>query len=89
MEYSEDQIKFIQKNNPDFDFKVVPSLDSVVVEFLKKYEVFIKPMTSGTRDVKGDIASGVITGVLGADVGMDAYSVKGQKKQTQVQEWTQ
>ena len=89
MEYSEEQIKFIQENYPDFGFQVVPSLDSVVVEFLKKYEVFVKPMTSGNRDVKGDIASGVITGVLGADVGMDAYGVTGQKKQTEVQEWTQ
>ena len=89
MEYTEEQIKFIQENYLDFGFKIVPSLDSVVVEFLKKYEVFVKPMTSGTRDVKGDIASGVITGVLGADVGMDAYGVTGQKKQTEVQEWTQ
>ena len=39
-------------------------------------------MTSGTRDVKEDIASGVITGVLATDVGMDSYGVKGQKKQT-------
>ena len=89
MEYTEEQIKFIQENYPDFGFKIIPSLDTVVVEFLKKYEVFVKPMTSGTRDVKGDIASGVITGVLGADVGMDAYGVTGQKKQTEVQEWTQ
>ena len=89
MEYTEEQIKFIQENYPDFGFKIIPSLDSVVVEFLKKYEVFVKPMTSGTRDVQGDIASGVITGVLGADVGMDAYGVTGQKKQTEVQEWTQ
>jgi len=89
VEYTEEQIKFIQENYPDFGFKIIPSLDSVVVEFLKKYEVFVKPMTSGTRDVKGDITSGVITGVLGADVGMDAYGVTGQKKQTEVQEWTQ
>ena len=89
VEYTEEQIKFIQENYPDFGFKIIPSLDSVVVEFLKKYEVFVKPMTSGTRDVKGDIASGVITGVLGADVGMDAYGVTGQKKQTEVQECTQ
>ena len=37
-------------------------------------------MTSGKRDVGGDVTAGVITGLLGADVGMDAYAVKGQQK---------
>ena len=36
MEYSRDQIEYIRKNKPEFDFKEVPSLDFVVVEFLKK-----------------------------------------------------
>ena len=36
VEYTEEQIKFIQENYPDFGFKIIPSLDSVVVEFLKK-----------------------------------------------------
>ena len=45
MEYSREQIEYIRKNKPEFVFKEVPSLDFVVVEFLKKYEVFVKPMT--------------------------------------------
>ena len=89
MEYTEDQLRFIKENRPDLGLKIVPSLDNVIVEFLKKYEVFVKPTTSGKRDVGGDVTAGVITGLLGADVGMDAYGVKGQQKQTEVQEWTQ
>lgn len=89
MEYSREQIEYIRKNKPEFVFKEVPSLDFVVVEFLKKYEVFVKPMTSGSRNVGEDVASGVLTGLAGPDVGLDAYGVSGQKKQTAVQEWTQ
>tara|TARA_S200000501_G_C20549175_1_gene623614 strand:+ start:84 stop:659 length:576 start_codon:yes stop_codon:yes gene_type:complete len=89
MEYSREQIEYIRKNKPEFVLKEVPSLDFVVVEFLKKYEVFVKPMTSGSRNVGEDVASGVLTGLAGPDVGLDAYGVSGQKKQTAVQEWTQ
>ena len=46
-------------------------------------------MTSGSRNVGEDVASGVLTGLAGPDVGLDAYGVSGQKKQTAVQEWTQ
>ena len=88
MEYTKEQIIYIQENKPEFVLKEVPSLDFVVVEFLKKYEVFVKPMTSGSRNVGEDVASGVLTGLAGPDVGLDAYGVSGQKKQTAVQEWT-
>ena len=89
MEYTREQIEYIRKNKPEFVLKEVHSLDFVVVEFLKKYEVFVKPMTSGSRNVGEDVASGVLTGLAGPDVGLDAYGVSGQKKQTAVQEWTQ
>jgi len=89
MEYTNEEITFIQSKKPEFRRKPVPSLDGAIVAFLKKYEVFVKPMTSGTRKVGEDIASGVLTGLAGPDVGLDSYGVSGQKKQTEVQEWTQ
>ena len=89
MEYSKEQIKFIQENYPDFGFKVVPSLDIVVVEFLKKYEVDVTPTTSSSKNTGGNALAGAITGLAGADVGGDAFLISGQDKQTKVQEWIQ
>ena len=92
MEYTEEQIKFIQDKKPEFGLKVIPTLDSVIVEFLKKYEVYVKPASINKR-TSGDVASGAVAGAIGglagADVAGDAFIVRGQKKQTEVQEWTQ
>ena len=89
MEYTEEQINFIQSRKPEFIPKPVPSLDDVIVEFLKRYEVFVQPVTSRTRNVGGSAVAGAITGMAGADVGGDAFMISGQNKQTKVQEWTQ
>jgi len=89
MEYTNEIITFIQKKKPEFRRKPVPSLDAVIVVFLKKYEVFVQPTTSRTRNTGENAMSGAITGMLGADVGGDAFMISGQNKQTKVQEWTQ
>ena len=86
MEYTQDQIKFIQKNKPEFILKAVPSLDGVVVEFLKKYEVYVQPPQN--RKVAEGALTGAITGMAGADVGGDMAIIQGQNKQTKLQEWT-
>tara|TARA_Y100000994_G_C15441632_1_gene338668 strand:+ start:292 stop:405 length:114 start_codon:yes stop_codon:yes gene_type:complete len=36
MEYTEDKLRFIKENRPDLGLKIFPSLDNVIVEFLKK-----------------------------------------------------
>ena len=68
------------------------SLNYAVVEFLKKYEVYVKPVTANERS-SGDVASGAVAGAIGgiagADVAGDAFIVRGQAKQTAIQEWTQ
>ena len=33
LEYTEEQIKFIKENYPDFKFKIFPSIDCLVVDF--------------------------------------------------------
>ena len=86
MEYTKDQIKFIQKNKPEFILKAVPSLDGVVVEFLKKFEVYVQPPQN--RNVAEGALTGAITGMAGADVGGDMAIIQGQNKQTKLQEWT-
>ena len=86
MEYTQDQIKFIQKNKPEFILKAVPILDSVIVEFLKKYEVYVQPPQN--RNVAEGALTGAITGMAGADVGGDMAIIQGQNKQTKLQQWT-
>ena len=89
MKYTNEEILFIQVKKPEFRVKPVLSLDAVIVEFLKKYEVFVQPTTSATRNTGESAVAGAITGMAGADVGGDAFMISGQNKQTRVQEWTQ
>ena len=92
MKYTEEQLNFIQEKRPELKKKAQPSLNTVIVLFLKKYEVYVKPRTTA-KVTSGDITSGAVAGAIGglagADVGGDAVIIGGQKKQTEVQEWTQ
>ena len=83
-----DDWEYIFLKRPDLKKVKYHSLDSVIVEFLKQYEVYVKPVTSGTRNRGESAMAGAITGIAGADVGGDAFLISGQKKQTAVQEWT-
>ena len=92
MGYSESDLQLIKRLiKPDLAIKKIekPSLDSIIVEFLKKYEVFVKPVTSQTKKTGEAAVAGAITGLAGADIGADVVQISGQNKQTQVQEWTQ
>ena len=87
MKYTEEELEYILERKPELKIKPIPSLNDVIVEFLKKYEVFVQPpINTNRRD--GAIA-GAITGLAGADVGGDAFLISGQDKQTKIQEWTQ
>ena len=89
MPYTESQLIYIREKRPELRLKAVPKLDEVIVKFLEKFEVFVKPATSSKRNVGSDAISGAITGMAGADVGGDAFLISGQNKQTAIQEWTQ
>ena len=98
--YSEAQLQVITAKNKRPDLKKLPkaSLDAVIIEFLKKYEVYACPVIydpekSGNdflnRLKKYDAAvAGAINGVFGVDVGRDAFIAAGHDRQTQVKEWT-
>tara|TARA_B100001057_G_scaffold41593_1_gene37265 strand:- start:137 stop:709 length:573 start_codon:yes stop_codon:yes gene_type:complete len=86
MEYTDEQIKFIQNKKLELGFKEIPSLDSVIVQFVRKYEVFVEPPNK--RDVLGGAITGAVTGMAGADVGGDMAMIQGQNKQTKIQQWT-
>ena len=89
MEYTKEQINFIQSRKPEFIPKPVPSLDAVIVEFLLKYEVYVTPPKNSKAKDEG-IAGAVAGGLLaGPDLAGDALLIRGQKQQTNIQEWTQ
>ena len=43
MVYTQKQIKFIQEKRPDLRFQRIPTLDDVIVDFLKKFDVIVNP----------------------------------------------
>ena len=73
MEYTEEQLKFIQSRKPEFIPKPIPSLDAVIVEFLQRYEVNID--SASFQEI--NIGTGVKGGLIGI-----------QRKKAQVEEWT-
>ena len=83
MPYTQSQLEYTRDKRPEFRLKPVPKLDEVIVKFLEKFEVFVKPATSSKRDVGSDAISGAITGMAGADVGGDAFLISGQKNRLQ------
>ena len=89
MFYTINQLEYIRRNRPELNIKTVPQLDDVIVEFLKKFDVFVKPITSESKNTKGNAIAGAISGMVGADAGGDAFLISGQDKQTKVQEWIQ
>ena len=87
MEFTEEELKFIQEKRPELMKKPEPTLNTAIVAFLKKYQVAVQPPKDTSR--RDRLITGAVTGIAGADVGGDAFLISGQKKQTQVQEWTQ
>ena len=89
MKYTEEQLKFIQSRKPEFIPKPIPSLDAVIVEFLLKYEVYVTP-PKNSKAKDGGITGAVAGSLLaGPDLAGDALLIRGQKQQTNIQEWTQ
>ena len=43
MVYTQKQIKFIQEKRPDLRFQRIPTLDDLIVDFLRKFDVIVNP----------------------------------------------
>ncbi len=43
MVYTQKQIKLIQEKRPDLRFQRIPTLDDLVVQFLKKFDIIVNP----------------------------------------------
>ena len=85
----------IRKAFPEFKaMGAKPRLDSIVVAFLEKYEVYVTPATTSDRRTGGEAVSdaffGAMTGATGNhEYAADAAIIRNQKKGAAVQEWTQ
>ena len=44
MVYTQKQIKIIQKKRPDLNFHRIPTLDDLILGFLRKYDIIVKPI---------------------------------------------
>jgi len=71
-----------------------PRLDSIVVAFLEKYEVYVTPATTSDKRTGGEAASDAFFGAMSGATGnheyaADAAIIRNQKKGAAVQEWTQ
>ena len=85
----------IKRAYPEFkSLGVKPSLDSIVVEFLERYEVYVTPATTSNRRTGGEVASDAFFGAMSGATGnheyaADAAIIRNQKNGTAIQEWTQ
>ena len=89
MAFTQRQVQIIQEKRPDLRFQPIPDLDDLIIEFLKKYDVDVKPTTSKSKSIRDNLIGGAVTGMAGIDAGGDVFITSGQEKQTKVQEWTQ
>ena len=81
----------IKRAWPEFKaLGVQPSLDSIVVKFLERYEVYVKPASSAQGRSAGDrLSDGMVGGLAGPAAVAANQGLRGQQKNTAVQEWTQ
>ena len=89
MAFTQRQVQIIQEKRSDLRFQPIPTLDDLIIEFLKKYDVDVKPTTSKSKNIRDNMIGGAVTGMAGIDAGGDVFIASGQEKQTKVQEWTQ
>jgi len=89
MGYSDIELAQIYEQRPDLRKSVIPSLDSLIVLFLEKYEVYLKPPSNKDGKSLGDSAiAGGLAGVAPL-AGLGYAGIQGQQKNAATQEWTQ
>ena len=78
------EIEAIKRTYPEFKaFVAKPSLDSIVVEFLERYEVYVKPASSAEGRSTGDrLSDGMVGGLAGPAAVAANQGLRGQQKKT-------
>ena len=52
MVYTQKQIKLIQEKRPDLRFQRIPTLDDLIVDFLKKFDIIVSPTINELNENK-------------------------------------
>ena len=52
MVYTQEQIRLIQEKRPDLRFQRIPTLDDLIVDFLKKFDVIVNPTINELNENK-------------------------------------
>ena len=50
MVYTQKQIKLIQEKRPDLRFQRIPTLDDLIVDFLRKFDVIVNPTLNKSKN---------------------------------------
>jgi len=80
MVYTQKQIKLIQEKRPDLRFQRIPTLDDLIVDFLKKFDVIVNPkLNKSNKDL-----SNFNYNLLNFDENKNLYL-----KKNQMSEWDQ
>ena len=51
MVYTQKQIKLIQEKRPDLRFQRIPTLDDLIVDFLKKFDIIVNPTINKANNI--------------------------------------
>ena len=78
MVYTQKQIKLIQDKRPDLRFQRIPTLDDLIVDFLKKFDVIVNPKC---QKINNDLST---FNLLNFDVNKNLYI-----KKNEISEWEQ
>ena len=90
MSYTQKQLKIIGDLFPSLRKLPTPSIDTLILAFLKKYNVDVDPLTSKTaQQAKENWVDTSITLMAGPSLGYEATELTKLKQQTKIQEWTQ
>ena len=89
MSYSDIELAQIYEQRPDLRKSVIPSLDSIIVLFLEKYEVYLNPPS--TKDGKSLRESAIAGGFAGLSpiAGLGVAGIQGQRNNADKHEWIQ
>ena len=80
MVYTQKQIKLIQEKRPDLRFQRIPTLDDLIIDFLKKFDVIVSPtLHSSNNDL-----SPFNYNILNFDENKNLYL-----KKNEISEWLQ
>ena len=82
MVYTQKQIRIIQRKRPDLRFQRIPTLDDLIVDFLKKFDVIVKPKNYESKNDFEDTYTNIFRNE-------NDEKIYNYKKENELKEWEQ